>query len=62
MRNLGGALINLKRFLIVTLLEQCQPQAVKGLGVIRHFLQRFAIGNRGFSPFLIPGSRMAFIH
>ena len=60
--DLRGALIDLQRLIVAALLEQCQAQAVEGLGIVRHFLQGGPIGSDGFAPFLIPGRGVAIVH
>src|SRR6185503_3398612 len=60
--DLRRTLIDLKRLVITPLLEEGQPQAVEGFGIIRHFLQGGAVGGDGFAPLLIPGGGVAIIH
>src|ERR1043165_9630528 len=61
-RHLSSSFVNLQSLLIIPLLEECQPQAVKGFGIIWHFLQSLTICRGCLTPFLVPGSGMAFIH
>ena len=61
-RDLGNAFVDLQRLLVIALLEERQPQAVEGLGMVGYLLQGLTIGDRSLPPFLVPGCGVSFIH
>src|SRR6266498_3804777 len=60
--NLRKTLVDLQRLIKIGLLVQRQTQTVESFGMVGHLLQRLPIGDSRLTPFLIPGSGVAFVH
>ena len=61
-RDLGYPLVDLQGLLVRSLLEQCQPEAIERLGMVRDFLQGLAIGDGSFGPLLVPSGGVPLVH